>query len=72
MVKAVLMVDKIWLRKVARNMARRMVPEDVDLLDGDEVIRRLEDYGYTNFQDVRKSDLEKIITDVIAEGKEFR
>jgi hypothetical protein len=49
-----------------------MFPEDVDLLDGDEVIRRLEDYGYTNFQDVRKFDLEKIITDVIAEARSGR
>ena len=63
------MLDEIWLRKVARNMARRMFPEDVDLLDLDEVIRRLEDYGHTNFQDVRKSDLEKIITDVVAEAR---
>lgn len=66
------MLDEIWLRKVARNMARRMFTEEVDLLDGDEVIRRLEDCGYTNFQDVRKSDLEKIITDVIAEARSGR
>ena len=63
------MLDEIWLRKVARNMARKLVPEDVDLLDLDEVIRRLKDEGYTNFHDVRKSDLEQIIKENVAEVK---
>lgn len=60
-----MLADEIWLRNAARRMARRMFPDEIDLLDLDEVVRRLEDEGYTNFRDVRQGDLEEIITETI-------
>lgn len=60
-----MMFDEIWLRKVARNTARRVFPADVDRLDLDEVVRRIEDGGYTDFRDVTVDVLEAAIRETM-------
>lgn len=60
-----MMFDEIWLRKVARNTARRVFPAKVELLDLDEVVRRIEDGGYTDFRDVTVDVLEAAIRETI-------